>query len=75
MIKIDMEMPENCGECEFYIEGNSGRVSIGGKCKRLPIRDMDGDLIDYQVICKTWDQTQKLLEGRNKKCPLQEVKE
>lgn len=74
MVKIDMEMPRSCRECEFYIEHNHS-VSIGSRCKRLPIKDMDGDLIDYQVICKTLDQARKLLESRDKRCPLQEVKE
>lgn len=73
-VKIDMEMPKSCRECEFYIELN-GSVSIGSKCKRLPIKDMDGDLIDYRVISKTLDQARKLLESRDKRCPLQEVKE
>lgn len=74
MIKIDMEMPKNCRECEFYIVVNEA-VHIGSKCKRLPIKDMDGDLIDYQVICKNWDKARKLSEVRDQKCPLQEVKE
>lgn len=73
-VKIDMEMPNSCRECEFYIEYNHS-VSIGSKCRRLPIKDMDGDLIDYQVICKNWDKAQKLSESRDKRCPLQEVKE
>ena len=74
MVKIDMEMPKSCSECEFYI-GYNGAMSIGDKCKRLPIKDMDGDFIDYQVICKTLDKARKLLKSRDKKCPLQEVKE
>ena len=75
MIKIDMEMPKSCSECEFCIGYNNSAVSIGDKCKRLPIKDVDGDFVDYQVICKSLDQAQKLLEGRYTKCPLQEVKE
>lgn len=75
MVKIDMKMPKSCSECEFCIGYSNGAVSIGDRCKGLPIKDMDGDFIDYQVICKSLDQAKKLLEGRNKNCPLQEVKE
>ena len=78
-VKIEMEMPKSCLDCVFYINGNSNfllyGVRIGGKCKRLPIKDMDGEVIDYQTICKDGAQAQELLEGRNKRCPLQEVKE
>lgn len=74
-VMIEMEMPKSCSECEFCMRHNDSAMSMSDRCKRLPIKDMDGDVIDYQVICKSLDQAQKLLEGRNKKCPLREVKE
>ena len=78
-VMINMEMPKRCLDCDFYINGNSGfmlyGVKIGGKCKMLPIKDMDGEVIDYQSICKDGAQVQELLEGRDKRCPLQGVKE
>lgn len=75
-----MEMPKSCLDCDFYINGDSGfllyGVRIGGKCKRLPIKDMDGEVIDYQNICKDGEQAQELLKGnRDKRCPLKEVNE
>lgn len=80
MIQIDMDMPKSCLDCDFYTNGDSNflwyGVRIGGKCKRLPIKDMDGEVIGYQNICKNGKQAKKLLEGcRDKRCPLQEVKE
>lgn len=74
-----MKMPKRCLDCDFYIDGNSDfmlyGVRIGGKCKMLQIKDMDGEVIDYQNICKDGAQAQELLEGCDKRCPLQEVKE
>ena len=78
-VMLKMEMPKSCLNCDFYINGNSGfmlyGVRIGGKCKMLPIKDMDGEIIDYQNICKNGKQIKKILEGcRDKRCPLKPVK-
>ena len=79
MIQIDMDMPKNCLECDFYANGDSNflwyGVKLGGKCKRLPIKDMDGDVVGYQVVCKNGRQAGELRSGkRYKYCPLKECK-
>jgi len=77
MIKIDMEMPKVCHRCPLYIEGESGilmyGVRLGGKCKVLPIKDMEGHTVDYQTVIRTGSDVER--EVRYPKCPLQEVKE
>ena len=78
MIQIDMEMPKMCYECPCFeksvIDGRYMAfmgVPLGGYCKALPIRNLDGNIVDWQPVSKR-DEIEK--EERNKHCPLQEVK-
>lgn len=77
MIKLNMDMPKVCHKCPFYIEGDSGilmyGVRLGGKCKVLPIKDMEGRTVDYQMVLRNGADAQR--GARYPKCPLKEVEE
>ena len=72
-IKIDMEMPEVCAKCPFFEKLKDQGVAffmglpLNGKCKALPIKDLDGD-----TIVKTFTQTKNKITNkeRSKHCPL-----
>lgn len=79
MIQLDIPMPKTCSECPcFEISVNERGsytcwkgVPLGGVCKALPIKDMDGNIIDWQKV----SSRQEIEEGvRSKHCPLKEVK-
>lgn len=80
MIQIEMEMPKICSECPcFEISGNERwsymcwkGVPLGGVCKALPIKDMDGNIIAWQKVSSRQEIEEVV---RSKHCPLQEVKE
>lgn len=77
MIKLNMEMQEVCHKCPFYIEGDSGifmyGVRLEGKCKALPVKDMERRTVNYQTVIRTGSDVTR--GTRYPKCPLQEVKE
>jgi len=77
MIKLNMDMPGVCQRCPFYIEGDSSflmyGIRLGGKCRVLPIKDMEGRTVNYQTVIRTGSDVTR--GARYSKCPLQEVKE
>ena len=77
MIKLNIEMPKVCHKCPFYIEGDSNfllyGVRLDGKCKALPVKDLEGRAVNYQTVIRTGSDVTR--GARYPKCPLQEVKE
>ena len=76
-IKIDMEMPEVCAKCPFFEKLKDQSVAffmglpLNGKCKALPIKDLDGDIISYQIVGTA---NEIICQERRKHCPLNECK-
>lgn len=63
-VKIDMDMPKGCQECPLC-----EMISASyGKCKVLPIRDLDGDIIDMQRVVFLIEKE------RSVHCPMKEIK-
>ena len=66
-------MPEVCAKCAFLEKLKDQGVAffmglpINGKCKALPIKDLDGDIISYQTVGTINEITNK---ERSKHCPL-----
>lgn len=75
-VKIDMDMPKVCHRCPFYIEGDSGILMYGvrleGKCKALPVKDMEGHTVSYQTVIRSGSEAAR--GARYPKCPLKECK-
>ena len=76
-VKIDMEMPEVCAKCPFFEKLKDQGVAffmglpLNGKCKALPIKDLDGDIISYQTVGTA---NEIICKERSKHCPLEECK-
>ena len=76
-IKIDMEMPEVCAKCPLFKKSEDQDVvflmglPLNGKCKALPIKDLDGDIISYQTVGTA---NEIICKERSKHCPLKECK-
>ena len=74
-VKIDMDMPKVCANCPLYKEPEDKEIiyfmgfPIGGKCKALPIKDLNGKTISYQTV-GTIKEIEH--EERSKHCPLKE---
>lgn len=61
-VRIEIDMPKSCRECplcEIISE-------CLGKCKVLPIRDLDGDIIDRQRVVFYIEKE------RSSHCPMKE---
>ena len=76
-VKIEIEAPEMCCDCPlFEMETHDGRyfawmgAPLGGKCKVLPIKDFNGNVVDYQNV-STREEIEE--HRRSKHCPLKEV--
>ena len=73
-VKIDMEMPEVCAKCPFFEKLKDlflMGLPLNGKCKALPIKDLDGDIISYQTVGTA---NEIICKERSKHCPLKECK-
>lgn len=76
-VKIDMEMPEVCARCPLFKKPDGQDVTflmglpLNGKCKALPIKDLDGDIISYQTVGTA---NEIICKERSKHCPLKECK-
>lgn len=79
-IKLEIDMPEMCYKCPCFeiapLAGHNSYMSymgipFSGKCKALPIKTLDGRVIDYQHV-STREEIES--ESRSKFCPLQECK-
>ena len=46
-------------------------LPLNGKCKALPIKDLDGDIISYQTVGTA---NEIICKERSKHCPLKECK-
>ena len=72
-VKIDMDMPKVCANCPLYKNPEDKEIiyfmgfPIGGKCKALPIKDLNGKTISYQTVGTIKEITNK---ERSKHCPL-----
>ena len=72
-VKIDMDMPKSCWDCPFLMESEKTfiymGIRVGGKCKFLPIKDLEGEVVTHQTVV-----TKELIdaESRYKNCPLKE---
>lgn len=75
--KLEIDMPKMCCDCPcFEIQTfYSGRymaymgVPCPGKCRALPIKTLDGRVIDYQQVSTNEEIENK---RRSKFCPLKE---
>jgi len=77
MIAIkDMKMPKSCADCRFYKEAGSISAGDWGKCQLLEIRDLDGDVVEHQIVDAYYQESDNNIrhEGRSKHCPLKECK-
>ena len=77
-IKLDIDMPKMCCDCPCFepnvIDGKYRAwmgVPLGGHCKALPIKNLDGTIVDWQPVSKR-EEIEK--EVRNEHCPLKECK-
>ena len=61
-VRIDMDMPSVCYECPFFVETD---VLTNGKCQALPIRDLNGDIVEHQVVSSC-------VSEKSIHCPLKE---
>ena len=62
VVRIEMDMPKYCRKCPLC-----ERVSdYHGLCKVLPIKDLDGDIVDNQRV---WFRKSN---GKSEYCPLKE---
>lgn len=74
-VKIDMDMPEVCAKCPLFKKSEDQDVvflmglPLGGQCKALPIKDLDGKIISYQTVSTINEITNK---ERSKHCPLRQ---
>ena len=74
-VKIEMDMPKVCVNCPLYKKPDGERIiyfmgfPIGGKCKALPIKDLNGKTISYQTVGTIKEIEHK---ERSKHCPLKE---
>ena len=78
-IKIKgIEMPQSCAECPFLVSEETTctykGMRIGGKCRVLPVRDLEGEEIGYQVIYKNANHIENYTKERSSLCPLVEDK-
>ena len=70
-------MPEECAKRQIFEKLKDQGVAffmglpLNGKCKALPIKDLDGDIISYQTVGTANEITNK---ERSKHCPLKECK-
>lgn len=76
VVKIEnMDMPKICSDCPMFEKQPFGDVvyflgtPLDGKCKALPIKDYDGNIVDYQTVSKRSEIENK---SRSKFCPLKE---
>ena len=75
-VKIEMDMPKICAHCPMFEKGPGAYYvsfmgePLLGKCKALPIKDLRGTVISYQVV-----STRQEIEAerRSEFCPLKEV--
>ena len=72
-VKIDIDMPKVCANCPLYKEPEDKEIiyfmgfPIGGQCKVLSIKDLDGKIISYQTV-STINEIKN--RERSKHCPL-----
>lgn len=75
-VRIDIGMPRVCWECPCIEEEKNSYMYlgaiVGSKCRLLPIKDMEGNIIAHQtVVFRDEIESQK----RYKYCPLKEIQE